>query len=313
MSRKTITTTGTMLVSAALAFPGGAAAYGSGEIDHVARADAAIDQVVSLVAKHRDAQAERSFRRSRTELAAAVAEAKKLNRHADTAAERGEVASMLTEIAKHRDENTERLTGVLGEADGRFESLIAKSVAEDSGARDKAIDTIAALIERGVPAKATSYLTRSLGGLVDGRSEELRRQAEALCDENVSPAVKEMIGGLTGRSIEGQKLAAARLATLASDGDLPAEAKAGLERAYGAVSTEQAGVEKLFEGFVGKMPESIRARVGGMIDQARANGEAMRGGWPGGAPSGTPGAPSGTPGAPSGTPAPPAAPAAGGR
>ena len=104
-----------------------------------------------------------------------------------------------------------------------------------------------------------------------------------------------------GASVDGQATAAAKLAELIADGNMPEESKFGLQTAYDAVIAEQEGSADVLEDYLSLLPDRIRAMVEQIVQEARENAQEMRENHPGGPPE-EPGPPSETPGPPGGLP-----------
>ena len=243
---------------------------------HTDRADSALDRAVSLFERNADKRGSRELARSRRELGRATAEAAKLRRNARSSKQRANAARATALIASQQDENVEQLVGVLDEVEGRVENTIAKTALFDTRGRDKAIAIITALLERGVPDKAASGLARALAALSTDRDDEIVAEIRALVSDEVSlPAKRTVVRGVKA-DVEGQRKAAAKLAELIADPDMPAESKPGLQRAYDAVVAEHGSVAFILARLSDRMPASIRSFVEQIITQARTDAQGMR-------------------------------------
>jgi len=260
---------------------------------------------VAAVTAH-TTRADRSFALSRRALATAARGAAKLRRQADTPREQVAAAKAQQLVAAAQDENVEKLVGVLDEVDGRAASRIAAAVVADVRGREVAIGVLTALLDT-VPEQARGALTRAIAVLATGRDEELAVQAEALADADVSPAAKRELARSVQDSVDGQATAAERLAGLIAGDDVPEETKAGLRKAYDAVTGEHGSAADVLARFSDRMPQRIRTFVETIVAEAREDAQAMRDerpAPPAGQPEGTPTSrPEGTPtGRPEGTP-----------
>lgn len=320
MKLKSASTTAAVFAIGALALPAGAAAHKQTGVKsvkaHVDRADSMLEKALARAEKRSDRRAAAGVTGSRREMAMAVAEAAKLRRNADSEAERGEAGRAQALVAAQQDENVDDLVAALEGADGRVENAIAKAALGDTRGRDKAIAVITALLEQGVSSKTATGLATALSALAQNRDDEVREEAEALVDDEVSAGSKRHVAQAVRESVQGQRVAGGKLAELIASDTMPEQSKDGLRRAYEAVTAEQGSVEAILARLSDRMPASVRSFVEQIIRQARENAQGMResrpapptgGGQPGdqpGRPEGTPsGAPQGTPtGAPEGTP-----------
>jgi len=278
----------------------------AGVTAHATAADRALDRAVALYEDGSRKRADRSFALSRRELGAAARDAAKLRRQADTPREQAAAAQATQLVAAQQDENVEQLVGVLGEVDRRAQSRISAAAVADVRGREKAIGVLTALLDE-VPAQARDALTAAIGALATGRDEELEVQAEALADEDVSAASKRKVARSVEDGVDGQAAAAERLAGLIAGDDVPEEAKAGLLKAYDAVTGEHGSLADVLSRFSDRMPQRIRTFVETIAAQASEDAQGMRDDRPApaaGRPEGTPtGQPQGTPtGQPQGTP-----------
>jgi len=270
---------------------------------HTDRADAGLDRAVALFARNADKRGSRELAHSRRELGRATAEAAKLRRTAKTRNQRANAARATALVAGQQDENIEQLVGVLDEVSGRVENTIAKTALFDTRGRDKAIAIITALLDRGVPDKAANGLARALAALSTDRDDEIVAEVRALVGDEVSLPGKRTVARAVKADVEGQSKAAAKLAELIGDSDMPAQSKPGLQRAYDAVIAEHGSVAFILARLSDRMPASMRSFVEQIITQARTDARGMRENRP------TP--PMGG-GAPTTTPTPPAHPGPGG-
>ena len=284
---------------------------------HTDRADAALDRAVALFERNADRRGSRELARSRRELGRATAEAAKLRRKARSENGRAAAARAQALVAAQQDENVEQLVGVLDEVSGRVENTIAKAALSDTRGRDKAIAIITALLDRGVSDKAETGLLRALTALSTDRVEEVVEEAKALVSDDVGRSGKRTVARTVGANVRSQSKAAAKLAELIADPDMPAESKPGLQRAYDAVMAEHGGAAFILARLSDRMPAFVRSFVEQIITQARSDAQGMREnrptpptGGPGSRPTGpgsTPTGPGSTPG-PGGIPTPPTGP-----
>ena len=281
---------------------------------HTDRADSALDRAVSLFERNADRRGSRELARSRRELGRATAEAAKLRRDARSSKQRANAARATALVADQQDENVEQLVGVLDKVEGRVENTITKAALQDTRGRDKAIAIITALLKRGVSEKAETGILRALAALTTDRDDEVVEEARALVSEDVTRSGKRTVARTVGANVRSQSKAAAKLAELIADPDMPAESKPGLQRAYDAVIAEHGSVAFILARFSDRMPASIRSFVEQIITQARTDAQGMRenrpappmGGGAGSRPTGP-----GSTGGPGSIPTPPAGPFSG--
>ena len=307
MKNRILITAGALGCATAMAVPGTA---GAGSFDtavrevkmHTSRADSALDRAEQLVRRDRDRDAARHYAGSRREMAAARRDAARLRRSADTDSERAAAARAEAYVADQEDENVEQLAGMLDEASGRLENSIARAALSDARGRDKSAAVIAALIERGVPSRALPGLSRALAAIALGRDEEVEEASDALVEDEVSRRNQGTVARTLGESLSGQSDVAGVIATLIASEALPAEALAGLQRAYDSATAEQEQNAQSLDDVFARLPSHVRDFVTRIVAQARERAQSMRENRPG-RPDGTPGRPEGTPGgAPEGTP-----------
>lgn len=278
---------------------------------HTDRADSALDRAVSLFEQNADRRGSRELARSRRELGRATAEAAKMRRTAKTPNQRASAARAAALVAGQQDDNVEVLVDVLDEVSGRVENTIAKAALADTKGRDKAIAIITALLDRGVPEKAEAGLARALAALSTDRVDEVVEEVKALVGDDVGRSGKRTVARAVKANVEGQSDAAAKLAELIADPDMPAQSKPGLQRAYDAVSAEHGSAAFIVARFSDRMPASIRSYVEQIVTQARTDAQSMREDRPApptGGPGSTPTGPGSTPTGPGSTPTPPAGP-----
>jgi len=316
MKKKTIAT-GALAAVAAFA----PAASASAHIDvavksvkaHTDAADSALDRAVSLFERNADSRGSRALAQSRSELGRATAEAAKLRRLARTQNQRADAARAQALVADQQDENVEQHVGLLDEVSGSIENTVARAALQDTRGREKAVAIISSLLERGVSEKALEGLARALVGLSTDRDEEVVAQAKALIGAGVARPGKRTVARTVEANLEGQAGAAEKLAELIADPDMPAESKAGLQRAYDAVVAEHEGLAATLARLSDRMPAFVRSFVEQIITQARSDAQSMRENRPAppsGGPGSTPTGPGSTPTGPGSTPAPGGRPAA---
>lgn len=300
----------TALAAGALIIPGAAQAHVETGVSsvkaHTSRADAALDRAVSLYDRHAAGKADRSYVVSRREMAAARREAAKLRRQADTPREELQAARAQALVAVEQDQNIEKLTEALEGAKGRSEGKVAAAALADTRGREKSLAVLTALLDE-VPQQAREGIARAIAARSQGRDEEIADQAQALADRDVSSTSKRTVARSVQANVEGQAKGADRLAALIAGDDVPEEGKAGLRKAYEAVSAEHGSVADILSRFSERMPAQIRSFVEQIVTQARQDAQSMRDNRPtppSGQPEGTPsGQPEGTPsGQPAGTP-----------
>lgn len=216
---------------------------------------------------------------------AASAAAKRADRGAGSRSERGQAALAIKRVAAQQDENIEELIGLLDNADGRVENEIALAALADTRGRDKAVAVLSRLSERGVSKKSGKGIARALQALSRDRDEEIEAETEALTSDDVSDQSKSTVGEAVEQNVEGQATAGTKLAELIASDRTPEAAKAGLQRAYDAVTGEQKNSAQALERACERMPEAICTFVRGVVTGARANAQEMRNDHPSGPPS----------------------------
>lgn len=314
MQRKSFKWAGMLVAAAALALPGSAAAGGlntgvNAVKAHTDRADAALDRAVALWERNRDRAGNRQFVQSRRELRRAEAKANRLvrkarNQRSSTAAARAKAAT-----AELRDKGVEELTGALDEVDGQVENRVAQAALSDTRGREKALAILNALLENGVPEQAETGILKAIAALSEDRTDEVKEQVTALQSNEVSNRSKRKVARAAATNVDGQARAAERLAALLEDPDMPEASKAGLQRAYDAVTKEQEVGAASLSTALNRLPASVRSFVEAIVTQAKENARELRENRPApptGGPGDTP--PEETPpeesssGAPEGTP-----------
>lgn len=290
-----------LIASGALALP---AAAGAADITtavaavkaHTDRADTALDRAVSLFGKDQDRAARRAFAQSRKEMGLAKAAAAKARRDAETPQEHSRAAKAQEVLADQLDDNVEKLAGVLPEAATRDENTIASAARSDTQGREKAVAVLTALLAK-VPEQARTGIAKAISSLAQGRDDETLTEAKALVSSDVSDANKRRVASAVKTSVDGQVKASQTLAALIASADMPAESKAGMQKAFDAVTAEHGSVADILSRFSDRMPAFARTFVEKIVTQARTDAQAMRENHPSGPPAGTPGgAPSETPG-----------------
>jgi len=319
--------TGALAAVAAVAPAAGASAHIDVAVKsvkaHTDRADSALDRAVALFERNTDRRGSSELGRSRRELGKATAEAAKLRRKARTRNQRASAARASALVPDQQDENVDELIGVLDEVSGKVENTIAKAALADTRGRDKAIAVITAILERGVSDKAAAGLSRALAALSRDRDDEVKEEAEALVEDDVSRSGKRTLARTVKANVEGQSKAADKLAELIADPDMPAQAKPGLQRAYDAITSEQGSVADILSRLSDRMPAFVRPFIEQVITQARTDAQRMRQnrptpptGGPGSRPTPPTGGPEDRPtpptGGPEDRPTPPARPGPGG-
>lgn len=301
-------TFGALLAVAAVALPGTASAGIGTAVDalraHTDRADAALERAIALFERNSDRRAARSLAESRSQLGQATAAAAKLLREADSAADRRDAAKALRLVATQRDASVEPLIGILDEASGRVQSKVAQAALADTRGREQALAILAALAEQ-VPDAAQVGVAKAISELSTDRAGEARAEAEALVTSTTAEPSRSLVARALRANVEGQAAAAEKLSELIASEDMPDAAKAGLQRAYDAVTAEHAAIADLPAEFSDRMPESVRAFVEQVVAQAHEDAEEMRENRPS-PPAPTPPSPPAQGGRPDETPGPPA-------
>lgn len=281
MQRKWITKAGLVAAAAALALPASAAAESlatgvNAARAHTNRADAALDRAVRLWNRNSDRAAQRQFGQSRRELARAEANARRVERRANSDRERTVAAWVQRLVAEQRDDNVEVLTAALEEAQGRVERRVAQAALADTYGREKAMAVLDALLEEGVVARAETGVALALAALSQERGGEVARQAKALGSEEVSKASKRKVARTAAVNVKGQARAGGRLAELIADPDMPESSKAGLQRALDSVGKEQQAASATLSSVLDRLPAFVRSFVKAVVEQAHEDAQSMR-------------------------------------
>jgi hypothetical protein len=282
-----------LIAAGALALPSGAAAADiqtavSAVTKHTDRADAALDRAVALFEANSDRAARRAYAASRKQMGLAKAAAAKARRVADSPAEHALAAGAQATLAREQGENIEKLAAALLPADGADEARIASAARADTQGREKAIGVLTALLAQ-VPEQARTAIAKAIAALSLDRADETAIEAKALVSSKVSTTSKRRIAAAVRSSVEGQADASATLAALIASPDMPAESKAGLQRAYDAVLAEHGSVADILSRLSDRMPAFARTLVEQIITQARTDAQGMRDNHPTGPPAGIPG------------------------
>lgn len=258
------------------------------------KADGGLDRAAALFRSGRDGAAARAFAESRKNMRAASRGAARLRSEADTGAERSAAARALAAVAQEQAENVDELARLLRPADGGVERQIAAAALADTRGRDKAIAILTVLAGE-VPDQAQAGIARAIAALSQGRDDEVLLEAKALVSSKNSGSSKRTVTKALVADVRGQPRAAARLAELIADGDMPAESKPGLQRAYDAVVAEHGSIADILSRFSDRMPASVRTFVEQVVTQVREDAQSMRDDRPqpptDGKPDGTPSGP----------------------
>ena len=242
---------------------------------HTTKADAALDRAIALYEANAAARGDRSLATSRREMAAARRDAAKLRSSARTSAQEAKAARAANLVASEQDENVEKLVGALDDAPAGSEREIAAAAKADVTGREKALSILTALLDE-VPEQGRAGVAKAIVALSTDRDDEVAEQSEALISAEVGDEAKgEVVDGLEA-NVDGQSKGAERLAALIASDDIPEQAKAGLRKAYDAVSAEHdASTETLSAAFA-RVPASIRPFVEAVVTQAREDAQSMR-------------------------------------
>ena len=288
-----------LIAGGALALPSSAAAADiqtavSAVQAHTDRADAALERAVAQFAKDHDRAARVAFAKSRKEMGLAKAAAAKARRQAATPDEHALAALAQALVAAEQGQNIVQLLGALLPADGADENKIAAAARADTQGREKAIAILTVLLTR-VPEQAKPGILKAIAALSQDRDEETQAAANALVSKQVSADNKRRVVAAVRSSVDGQDEAAATLAALIADPNLPAQSKPGLQIAYDAVTGEHGSVADILSRLSPRMPAFVRALVERIIMQARTDARGMRENHPAGPPAGVPGGPTAGP------------------
>ena len=250
----------------------------AGVAQHVRSADQALDLAVVALNQGRGSTGRTAFAKSRIEMARARAETQRLVRDADTGSKRARAARAQALVMREQDENVEQLLGVLDKAEGKVENEIARAALTDARGRDKAVAVLGALLQK-LPAAAKDGITRAMSSVSQNRTEEVREGAAALSSPEVSAGNKKTVAATLEQVVDGQQVAAAKLAELIAK--LPEAASFGLRRAYDAVTAEQEQAASILRSLPDSVPEAIRARIQALADRAAQNAQELRANRPG--------------------------------
>jgi hypothetical protein len=289
-----------LIATGALALPAGANAADiqaavSAVQAHTDRADAALDRAVSLFERNSDRAARKAFAQSRKQIGLAKAAAAKARRQAGTPAENTQAALAQAIVGAELGENIEKLAAALLPADGADENKIAAAARADTQGREKAIAILTALMGQ-VPEQARFGIAKAIAALSQDRDDETEATAKALVSKHVSSTNKRRMVQAIDVSVDGQATAAATLAALIANPNMPAQSKPGLQIAYNAVTGEHGSVADILSRLSPRMPAFVRTFVERIITQARTDAQGMRENHPTGPPAGVPGGPTAGPG-----------------
>ncbi len=288
-----------LIASGALALPAGANAADTQTAvkavqAHTDRADAALDRAVALFKTNSDRKARVAFAKSRKQMGLAKAAAAKARRQADTPAENTQAALAQALVGAELGENIKKLAAALLPADGADENKIAAAARADTQGREKAIAILSVLMGQ-VPDQAKFGIARAIAALSQDRDDETQATAKALVSKHVSSTNKRRMVQAIDASVDGQNTAAATLAALIANPNMPAQSKPGLQIAYDAVTGEHGSVADILSRLSSRMPAFVRTFVERIITQARTDAQGMRENHPPGPPAGTPGGPTAGP------------------
>lgn len=274
---------------------------------HTDRADAALARAVELFEANHDRRGSRALAVDRREIGRATAAAAKLLRSADSAADRRAAAKALRLVATTRDDAVESLVAVVDEASGHADNAIAQAALSDTRGREKALAVLAALTDQ-LPEQAQAGVAKAIAELSTERAPEARAEAEAIASRGVSARAKHTLAKALKANLDGQAVAAEKLRALIASDDVSDSAKAGLQRAYDAVTADHAAAAAAVAEFTDRMPDWARAFVEQVVAQAQEDATQMRENRPepptpeppveGGQPDDTPAGPPADPGHP---------------
>jgi len=153
---------------------------------------------------------------------------------------------------------------MLPEASGALEGDIADALADDVHERERAIRFIASFLDDGVRVDNINGLISAIQSLAGSREGELADIAGLLGDGTLGGDREEVVTGAMREIVEGQEIAAGRLAGLLDSEAIPAEAKEALAIAIGAVNAARITVGEVLGSLEGVVPSFVRP----IIDEA---------------------------------------------
>ncbi|MDQ3770443.1 MAG: hypothetical protein M3370_13345 [Actinomycetota bacterium] len=255
--------------AAALALPAGATAHSDPSVSsvraHDQRAEQALDRALEHLNDDRTRAARTAFERARLELRRTEADAGRLRRAADSVAENTAAARAYWSFGDQVRDNVAVLVEMLGEASGGFERDIAAALADDVHERERAIRFIAGFLDDGVRRPNIDGLISAIQSLAGSREGELAAIVDLLGEQSLRDGSQEAVTEAMREIVDGQEIAAQRLAGLLDSHAIPAEAKEALAIAIGAVNAARVAVGEMLAGL-----EGVPSHVQPIIDEALA-------------------------------------------
>ena len=242
---------------------------------HTDRADAALARAVELFEANRDRRGARALKVNRAEIGKATVAAAKLLRDADSGAERRTAAKALRLVATTRDDAVETLVAAVEEASGRVDSAIAQAALSDTRGREKALAVLGALTDE-LPEQAQAGVAKAIAALSTDRAPEARAEAAAIASGAISTRAQRTLAKALEANLDRQVVAAETLRALIASDDVSGSGKAGLRRAYDAVTADHAAAAAAVGEFSDRMPEWARAFVEQVVAQAQEDATQMR-------------------------------------
>lgn len=188
---------------------------------------------------------------------------------------------------------------MLPEASGALEGDIADALADDVHERERAIRFIASFLDDGVRVDNINGLISAIQSLAGSREGELADIAGLLGDGTLGGDREEVVTGAMREIVEGQEIAAGRLAGLLDSEAIPAEAKEALAIAIGAVNAARITVGEVLGSLEGVVPSFVRPIIDEALTGVLEILSSLAGEGSGGSPAtgvpGLPGLPAGVP------------------
>lgn len=268
-----------LAAAAALTVPAGASAADvqtgvDAATSHTTKADSALTHALTLFKGGDATRGSAAFAASRKEMGLARSAAAQARHAASTPADRALAAQAQVAVATQQDTDLVKLATLLPRAHGAVQNQVAQAALTDTKGRDKAIAVLAA-VALTAPAQAQAGLAHAVQALSTDRSGEITADAKGLVSDTVTPANKQTVANAVKADVAGQTTAADKLKDLLSATSTPDAAKAGLAKAYDAVTAEHGTLADILSRFSDRMPASVRSFVTSVVTSARTDARTM--------------------------------------
>jgi hypothetical protein len=227
------------------------------------RADKSLDRALAMFTRGADRPALNNFKQSRRHLAKAMSATAKLTNRAKTDKSRAAAAKAWGLIAMHRDENLTQLVKIIDKANAKTDKVVAKALLADTKHRDIAIGVIQDLINAGVTPQAEAGLNRIIASLSTGRAAEIGAQVGLLAETKMVEGAQQSVAVAIQANVAAQARVSALLTELIPQ--LPADARADLEKALELVNAQLTAAAKMIDQVAEFLPPFVRPLIQGVL------------------------------------------------